>query len=623
MVKVKIFRKSRKGNAGNTDGGIRVAGGGTSSDYSSQSGHAAEADHASTATRLDADSPDWQTIDSKDAAALAEAKAYSDTQDKAQDEANEKKFLRKDIPDTASGLITFLKGLTSDGLAAFLKGISVGAGGKWGISEEGVATLKSLFINGEYGITKDGMATLAKAVADELRSSDFKAGYLDGSGFAVYKDADKRSVVEADKLVVRMKAVFAELEIRKLSYVGGDQVKSFAGSKLAKVVPVDAEGSEVTDGSTPVAYKCYYIDDDGTTRTQNWWQVGDQARCQTFDIDAGTYKDISNRYYWRLVTAVGSEDVAMSDGTTRHMGFVTLSNTATGFTLTNPDTNKAYTDTDGNDIVFIGMDNSVTNDAPAPDDTIVQLGSQLSSDRSYAIIDYVTGQRTSYYYGINGYTLDGHEVQRLSPHGSWTYTQYFEMRVGGPDSWHPMTDYRGDWMEGTEYTYYNTVTHDGLLWMQSRKGYVSKGEEPNIFSEVWTCVSDGGNAIRIEFESSKGNVVYVNDVDLVLTAHLMFGQKNYDNVLLQSVNDLRWTRDSSVESEDKSWAPTTGATANVLIISHHVPARSKDDRRDLGSQWEERLQCAFTFSAKIYPAGDISRKAASLSETATISNQPS
>lgn len=190
MVKVKIFRKSRKGNTGNTDGGIRVAGGGTSSDYSSQSGHAAEADHASTAARLDADSPDWQTIDSKDAAALAEAKAYSDTQDKAQDEANEKKFLHKDIPDTASGLITFLKGLTSDELAAFLKGISVGAGGKWGISEEGVATLKK-------AILSDGFQT-ANYTGDTLTGT---GAMVDGDGRGVLDTLFVRQFISAPKFV--------------------------------------------------------------------------------------------------------------------------------------------------------------------------------------------------------------------------------------------------------------------------------------------------------------------------------------------------------------------------------------------------------------------------------------
>lgn len=530
----------------------------------------------------------------------------------------------------AYGSKYFLSKLTDDvsqGVITFVKGLLLGNGG-YGMTGEGEARLRDITIgpDGKFSITPSGLATLAGMVAKYMTTPDFKSGYLGGSGFGAYKDANGKSVVETDNLIVRMKAYFAELEIRKLSYVGGDQVKSFAGSKIAKVVALDDSGAVLgDDAATPAAYKCYYIDDDGTTRTENWWRVGDQACCRTFDIDAGAYKDVSNTYYWRLVTSTGAEDVTVGtdengDAVTKHMGYVVLSNIPTGFTITDPSTGEAYKDAAGNAVTFIGKDPAADNDAPMAEDKIVQLGSQLDASRSYAVIDYITEQRTSYYYGISGYSLDGKEVMRLSPFGSWVYTQNFEMRVGGPGNWHPMVNYRGDWDKDTAYAYYDEVSHDGLLWLHSKSGHASTGDEPNPFSEVWTIVSDGGNALRIEFESDKGNVVYVDNVDIRLTAHLMFGQKSYDDILLQSVNNLIWTRDSGVESEDKSWKATTGETPNVLLISHHNPQTAAGQRRDLGSRWEDELHCAFTLTATIYPGGDISKSASSFKATATIGN---
>ena len=33
-----------------------------------------------------------------------------------------------------------------------------------------------------------------------------------------------------------------------------------------------------------LAYKCYAVADDGTTKTMNWWHVGMMALCQTFNV---------------------------------------------------------------------------------------------------------------------------------------------------------------------------------------------------------------------------------------------------------------------------------------------------------------------------------------------------
>ena len=132
---------------------------------------------------------------------------------------------------------------------------------------------------------------LAGIITPYIKSKDFTSGQL-GAGYSL-SNKDGKSVLEVDELLVRMKAVFTSLEIRKLSYMGDNLLLSAAGCKIGKVEETDT------------TYKCYFLVDDGTTATTNDFVVGDQARCQTFNIKAGKYTNVSNKYYWRLVAAVG------------------------------------------------------------------------------------------------------------------------------------------------------------------------------------------------------------------------------------------------------------------------------------------------------------------------------
>lgn len=95
-------------------------------------------------------------------------------------------FLRKDRPDVAQGIITFLKGI----------------------------------------------------VSDIVQSSDFSAGEL-GSGFIIRNDADG-SYMEIDRLLVRRIAYFVELVIKSLKHVGGSIVLTPASLHCSKVEEYDS-----------------------------------------------------------------------------------------------------------------------------------------------------------------------------------------------------------------------------------------------------------------------------------------------------------------------------------------------------------------------------------------------
>lgn len=197
-------------------------------------------------------------------------------------------FLRKDKEDTAQKLIRFMEGL------------KLGEG-DMGLDAKGGAVLSDVVVDRVH----DAKSTPAERVA------------VGAQGFDLYMGDDGKSHLYVDYLVARTKFFASSAEVRRVSYSGGTTIFSNAGSTIAKVTYVfDAKGERV------IAYKCYALADDGTTRTMNWWHVGMMALCQTFNVKAGEGDGLQNRYYWRLVIGVGQE--VLEDG--KLYDYVILSN---------------------------------------------------------------------------------------------------------------------------------------------------------------------------------------------------------------------------------------------------------------------------------------------------------
>ena len=174
--------------------------------------------------------------------------------------------------------------------------------------------------DGKKGLTGEGNAVLGDVVVDRAHdphSTEADRTIIGAQGFDLYMGVDGKSHLYIDYLTTRVKMFAAGAEIRKVSYSGGTTIFSNAGSTIVKVAYVmDANGEKV------IAYKCYAAADDGTTRTMNWWRPGMMAMCQTFNVKAQTEGELANRYYWRLVVAVGQE--TLEDG--RLYDYVVLSN---------------------------------------------------------------------------------------------------------------------------------------------------------------------------------------------------------------------------------------------------------------------------------------------------------
>lgn len=214
------------------------------------------------------------------------------------------------------------------------------------------SALRSLaeFINKKKDDTAQGIITFLKGL---LIGEN-------GSGITVLENGMSQAVV--DYLYVKIKAVFDELEVKKKTYVGGEQVISHAGMKCIKV-------EELED-----VYRCYMKAEEDGIEIENRFTPGSLAIAQECNIRTGVSQHVGNRYYWRLVTSVGKD-------------YIDLSKTA--------------------------CDPNVENDIPAAGDDIVGLGHNTDITRQGAIILSSVNEVSPsilMYQGINDFTLVGKEV---------------------------------------------------------------------------------------------------------------------------------------------------------------------------------------------------------------------
>ena len=115
--------------------------------------------------------------------------------------------------------------------------------------------------------------------------------------------------------------------------------------------------------------------------------------------------------------------------------------------------------------------------------------------------------------------------------------------------------------------------------------------------------------LHIEFQPVEGKsyVVKASNVDTIIEARLYFGQQDItDSILLRSSTTMKWTRDSGIPTEDAAWTATTEGSPNIIHIIDRV-----DDRHDCGSYWMEKLKVIFAFECNVvFAAEEISMEAA-------------
>lgn len=139
----------------------------------------------------------------------------------------------------------------------------------------------------------------APDVAEEIIT--FLKGLLigkNGSGITVREDGTSQAVV--DRLYVKIKAVFEELQVKKATHVGGEQIITHAGMKCIRV-------EELED-----VYRCYFLAEQEGEAIANEFSVGSLAQAKECNLVDGTTLNASNRYYWREVMEVGRDYIDLS-----------------------------------------------------------------------------------------------------------------------------------------------------------------------------------------------------------------------------------------------------------------------------------------------------------------------
>lgn len=357
------------------------------------------------------------------------------------------------------------------------------------------------FLNKTQEETMDYLIRLLGGViTDNIESQNFISGAL-GTGFLVKRDPKTgRSYAEFDEIYVRLKAVFESLTIKELQSVGGEILLTLSSIECTKVEKIsvaevyDSTGARLY-GSDNAAlyvpietggiYRCYFTADDGNKAIINQFVPGDLAQCRQFNIKAGVYENVSNRYYWRYVLSVGENYIDLSVD-----------------------------------------DCEEGSDIPQAGDKIIQLGNKTDPARQNAILlsAYgLTAPTIQMLQGIDSYTLEGKAVKE---EGFDQETQQFYSKNYG-------RSYVGD-KDKNSFIQFDPVT-----------GLKVHGAEIDVSTDNFTIKDRDGNQIAV-FEIGEDGKPRLKADNINADELLSNGDKwalKKDGSGFLASNNIEWSKD--------------------------------------------------------------------------------
>lgn len=265
-----------------------------------------------------------------------------------------------------------------------------------------------------------------------------------------------QTYMEVDRLKVRLKAFFEQLEVQKVGYVGGKIIVS----KGQGVDILDVEEIYDSEGNLS-AYRCYFLGEQEGRRINNLLRVDDQMICKDENISEGSTDGATNKYYWRLATAVSS-DVVKRGNNVCH--WVDLS-------ATDCDTNS---------------------DIPEIGDTICHLGNREDTDRQGAeILSVVDANSPSFtiYSGINSYSLVNKEYIDMGVINGKAYCNIYG------------STYIGDRERKTGYLRWNDNTKTFEI-----KGTIDISSPLSSGGTIGGAINNAANAYKDDFSALTNNV---------------------------------------------------------------------------------------------------------------------
>ena len=386
--------------------------------------------------------------------------------------------------------------------------------------------------------TAKELITFLKGITfgDSIQNIGFAKGF---NGFGVWLDEKGRAHGQIDYLEVIGKAIFRSLQIDEYKHIGGNIVLSGANAVIEKVVPVSG------------GWKCYLHTDDGDKAITNDWEPGDQALCQTFNIKAGVYENVSNRYYWRCVSAVAQKSA----------------------------TKKAYIVITADDAY---RDKSTENDAPMAGDNVVLCGHNSLWDIAHGVdptlhrnrmnVTMITtskeeGGTIEVYRNIHDFSLSkGNAIFHLSSDKIYMNSQRFEW-ISADGERIPNVIYRGDWTVGTVAARYEAWYHSGGTWLSLEN---NNTDEPTEQSTKWKKYAakgeDGTSPYTVQvYSESGGNVIHNGQGQIALVAIVLHGEQDITSSLLP--NQFSWVIQSGNTDFDTAWNARHEAIGNRTTIS--------------------------------------------------------
>ncbi|MBF1465247.1 hypothetical protein [Prevotella pallens] len=386
--------------------------------------------------------------------------------------------------------------------------------------------------------TAKELITFLKGITfgDSIQNIGFAKGF---NGFGVWLDDKGRAHGQIDYLEVIGKAIFRSLQIDEYKHIGGNIVLSGANAVIEKVVPVSG------------GWKCYLHTDDGEKAITNDWEPGDQALCQTFNIKAGVYENVSNRYYWRVVSEVAQKSA----------------------------NEKAYIVITADDAY---RDKSTENDAPMAGDNVVLCGHNTLWDVANGIdptlnrnrmnVTMITtskeeGGTIEVYRNIHDFSLSkGNAIFHLSSDKIYMNSQRFEW-ISADGERIPNVIYRGDWTVGTVAARYEAWYYGGGTWLSMED---NNTDEPTEQSPKWkhyaTKGEDGTSPYTVQILSeSGGNIIHNGQGQISLVATVLHGEQDITASLLP--NQFSWVIQSGNTDFDTAWNARHEAIGNRTTIS--------------------------------------------------------
>lgn len=289
-----------------------------------------------------------------------------------------------------------------------IEGTDIKANGNLDVT--GASTMNGVTVNGDAAFNKNievkGQSKLNDVSSNNITNSD---------------------TIKTKNLEVTGSAHFFELIIDKIKAAGGAVLFTPANGFKVDIV------ESVTDG-----YKLYWQADDGSgNQADNMWKVNDQALCMSFNqAKEGTNHNISNKYYWSLVTAVSDTNQPVSIKEKKYHYIVISTVTKDG--TVNPEI--------GDTIAMLGYRG--TDDKKRQ--SAIYISAYTSLDKG------LTAPLLAQYQGINDFNLKSHRKSYFDAVGAkfvgnfevsngQTIEDYINNKIDGAKSVAPYIGANGNW----------------------------------------------------------------------------------------------------------------------------------------------------------------------------------